>query len=666
MRQTTLGRRGQWRTRRIGWALLAGLVLAWFVVPLSAVQAHAELVSSSPAAGSLLPISPTVVKLTFSEAINPGLSAAVVLNAANTKQKINTEPSSAVSDTEIDIPLKSGLPSGNYLVVWRSVSTDDGHILEDAFCFAVANANGARPTGGTCVLPSGAIPGLGASATKDLSPSSLLSALGTWLAELATLAFVGGLLWQIVVLRIGSGLPLPAHDARGISAAARRGAVQDFEQRIIWLLGAVLLGNILLLLGNVFQTGAAFSVGLQAILVRSQFGTYWFLRQIAALVGLLALVLLPFGGLPEVRAGTTDISAAKVPPERVTPNAFAFAMPGNSAGTPGGASLSAAATASEQHLLLRDAVLLAAGLLLIFALAMSGHAASVTGPLAPYSVPVDVLHLLATSAWVGGIFYIAAALLPAIARTAPAERGVALVNLLPLFSPLAYVSVIILTLAGIFNTDAHLTSLDQFVTTGYGRALFVKLALVAAMIAISAWHVFRLRPQLSAALSNHPAHAGVPEIVARFARWLRIEAGLGVGVVLCVALMAALAGSLGASASSTKSQPVVLKQTTANGTAVTIAFTSTKAGSQPITIALKDSAGQPITDPNAKVTIVTTIQDMFMGTQTYPAPYVADDHDYAGTVDFLMSGHWQLVINITTTVKGQLQKQQATFTILAQ
>lgn len=649
--------------RRIGWLAVLALA-AWCALwPAGAAQAHAILVRSDPAAGSLLTQAPGLVRLTFSEQINPTLSRAVVLNALHTQQQINPAPSRAVSALEVDVPLPPKLGPGTYLVVWRSVSTDDGHILEDAFCFAVAQADGSRPASGPCTVPAGSVPGLGATSTTGLSPAALLSALGTWLALLGALAWVGGLLWQLGVLRLGTGLPATAQDARGLTRAARRGAILRFEGYLGWLIGAVLVGNLLLLTGNALQAGAGLGDGVRALLA-TQFGTFWLLRQIAALAGALVLVLVPFVGLPAVEVAA-PIPAPRAPKKGTPPKPGALAMTtaqGNTVTATGGAALTAA-PAAERRGLWRDGMALGAGVLVLIATALSGHAASVTGPLAGVAVPVDVLHLLATSAWVGGLWYTAAILLPTLAATTAQEQGTVLTRLLPLFSPVAYVAVFVLALTGSFNTDVHLTSLSQFVTTSYGLALFVKLLLVAGMIGISAWHVFRLRPRLAAALARSAQGTArvIPTQVRHLTTLLRTEAALGVGVVLCVALMSVLAGSLGAAPSSAGGQPVVLHATTTDGMNLTFALASTKVGGNAATLTVRDGAGNPVTD--ATVAINGTMLEMPMTTQA-ALSYAPSDQDYAGTVSLLMPGHWSLAISITTTANGAAHIDHATVTVV--
>src|SRR2546421_3372924 len=137
------------------------------------------------------------------------------------------------------------------------------------------------------------------------------------------------------------------------------------------------------------------------------------------------------------------------------------------------------------------------GLMLFIAIPMSGHASAVSSNLVVYAVLLDWLHLLAAALWVGGMMYIATIYLPVLKRRPIAERAHSLITLLPYFSPLAIAGVIIMAITGPFSATVHLSSLQQLLTTAYGRALTVKILLVGALLITSAIHVLLLRPRLA-------------------------------------------------------------------------------------------------------------------------------------------------------------------------
>ncbi|MEU3890715.1 copper resistance protein CopC [Streptomyces sp. NPDC029041] len=110
--------------------------------------------------------------------------------------------------------------------------------------------------------------------------------------------------------------------------------------------------------------------------------------------------------------------------------------------------------------------------------AMSEHAS--VGLQAGIAMPVDVLHLLAVAAWLGGLGALLVALYRAPAETpvdAPAVRR---------FSQVAFGSVLALIATGTYQSWRQLGSWSAFTDTLYGRLLLAKIALVVVLVGI-AW-----------------------------------------------------------------------------------------------------------------------------------------------------------------------------------
>ncbi|MFI1782161.1 copper resistance CopC/CopD family protein [Streptomyces rubiginosohelvolus] len=107
--------------------------------------------------------------------------------------------------------------------------------------------------------------------------------------------------------------------------------------------------------------------------------------------------------------------------------------------------------------------------------AMSEHAS--TGIQANIAMPVDVLHLLAVAAWLGGL----ASLLVALYRTP--DIGSAAVRR---FSAVAFGSVVVLAATGIYQSWRQVGSWSALTGTRYGQLLILKVALIAVLLAV-AW-----------------------------------------------------------------------------------------------------------------------------------------------------------------------------------
>lgn len=109
-----------------------GFAAAVVAAPIAA-QAHARLVSATPAAKSA-GASPRVVTLTFSDRVAPAFSSFDVVNAAGAKASVRTQVSQ--DGKTITGTLARPLAAGAYVVNWRIASTD-GHRMTGSYDFTV-------------------------------------------------------------------------------------------------------------------------------------------------------------------------------------------------------------------------------------------------------------------------------------------------------------------------------------------------------------------------------------------------------------------------------------------------------------------------------------------------------------------------------------------------
>ncbi|MFI8305550.1 copper resistance CopC/CopD family protein [Streptomyces sp. NPDC085927] len=109
--------------------------------------------------------------------------------------------------------------------------------------------------------------------------------------------------------------------------------------------------------------------------------------------------------------------------------------------------------------------------------ALSEHASQGLQP--GLAMPVDVVHLLAVAAWLGGL----TALLVALHR-APADTAVDTAAV-QRFSRLAFGSVVALVVTGIYQSWRQLGSWSAFTDTRYGQLLLAKIGLVVVMVGIA-------------------------------------------------------------------------------------------------------------------------------------------------------------------------------------
>ncbi len=157
------------------------IVTGWLLLIAAPAQAHAILVSSSPAAGATLGVTPAAVVLTFDEPLVRGFSHATVIGPAARRFQ------GTVYRATMRVPLSTNAP-GVYRVEWTTVSQVDGHTVSGAFRF-----------------------GVGVSVAASAAPSSPGPSRGDIIvavaraAEYAVLLLACGL---VVLRRLGRDLPL--------------------------------------------------------------------------------------------------------------------------------------------------------------------------------------------------------------------------------------------------------------------------------------------------------------------------------------------------------------------------------------------------------------------------------------------------------------------------
>jgi putative copper export protein/mono/diheme cytochrome c family protein len=164
------------------------------------------------------------------------------------------------------------------------------------------------------------------------------------------------------------------------------------------------------------------------------------------------------------------------------------------------------------------------------ALVQSGHAAATAGWLGTFHRAADGLHLIAASAWLGGLLPLA--LLLAAARRQEISPAVARDSTLR-FSTLGVIGVGTLLVTGIVNGWILAGSVPALIGTDYGRLLLVKVALFIAMVAIAAVNRLRLTPRLEREVAATNAHAK-GDALGALVRNSLIESTFGLAILVIV------------------------------------------------------------------------------------------------------------------------------------
>ncbi|MER6050507.1 copper resistance protein CopC [Streptomyces sp. NPDC001793] len=387
-------------------------------------SAHAALTGSDPASGAVVAHAPEQVALTFSEGVAMGDDSLRVLDPHGKRVdrgKLRDLCSGTVVKYAAGLP--PGLADGTYTVAWQAISADS-HPVSGAFTFSIG-----APSTTTAAVPQQQVGG------------GLVGAL----YEIARyLAYAG-----FVLLAGGAAFVLACRPA-----AAGVRSVQRLVVRGWALLTGATLAMLLLRtpytgsgkLADVLDLG-----GLQQVLLTKPGAALLCRLLLLAAAALFVAVL--FGAY--ARAHAADASDAP---------ASADAGPGT-----------ADAVKRRRDLTLALAVggvVVAAGLATTWAIAE--HAS--TGLQPAVAMPVDVLHLLAVAAWLGGL----AALLVSLYSGPAVERAA-----VRRFSRIAFGSVLVLVATGTYQSWRQVGSWHALTDTTYGWLLLLKVSLALVMVAVA-------------------------------------------------------------------------------------------------------------------------------------------------------------------------------------
>lgn len=170
------------------------------------VVAHAQLVASSPGAGSTVEESPEEIRLIFSEPLERQGTSLDLLDL-NGEQVFTRVGEIDPADPFALVVTQPGLADGVYRINWRTLSAADGHLQEGFFNFGVGDVPGTLAGG-----PSG-------STHEGADP---VGVVGRWLTYVGLLLALGLATFHRVVVR---DQPMPQRLIRALAAALALSAV---------------------------------------------------------------------------------------------------------------------------------------------------------------------------------------------------------------------------------------------------------------------------------------------------------------------------------------------------------------------------------------------------------------------------------------------------------
>ncbi|MER6387822.1 copper resistance protein CopC [Streptomyces sp. NPDC001523] len=410
-------------------ALVIAALLATLFAAASPATAHAALTASDPKDGAVVATAPAQVTLSFSEQVAMGDDSIRVMDPQG--KRVDTgelRDMCSGSTIRYGTALHSGLPNGTYTVAWQAVSADS-HPISGAFTFSIG-----APSATQVALPTQQAGG---------GPVGVAYGLARYAAYAGFIVLVGGAAFILLCWRRGSvERPLQKLVLRGwvtltaatlamlalrnpYTGSGRFADVFDLDGLKAVLetkTGASLVSRLLLL-------------GAAALFIAVLFGAYARRQQAAGTASAPA----PSG--KEAEAGDTGAQDRKDTADL----AFGLGIGGS---------------------------VLAAGIAATWALAE--HAS--TGIQPGIAMPADILHLLAVATWLGGL----AALLVALHKVPDIER-----EAVRRFSKVAFISVLVVTITGVYQSWRQLGSWSALTDTSYGRLLLIKVGLVTVLVGIA-------------------------------------------------------------------------------------------------------------------------------------------------------------------------------------
>ncbi|WP_405894859.1 copper resistance protein CopC [Streptomyces sp. NBC_00104] len=457
-------------------ALLAGAV---------PVSAHAALTGSDPQQGSVVQEAPDQVSLTFSEKVAMSDGSVRVYDPKG--KEADTGEVTDLGGNSYAVGLHSGLPDGTFTVTYQVVSADS-HPVSGAFTFSVG-----APSKTTVAVPEQEVGG----------------------------GVVGGLYGFARYLSY-AGFILLVGGAAFVLACWQRGAGVRPVQRLVvsgWLALTTATLAMLLLRGSYTGSGKlgdVFDLDLLGQVLQTKTGAALVSRLLLLAAAALFIAVL-FGAFArrdeEVENDGEAEDPAKAEEKEIEGVDEVDGIDGidELEGDTVESVEDGEEDEDDDDSLRRDLTfglaigggVVAAGLAASWA--MAEHAS--TGIQTGISMPLDVLHLLAVAAWLGGL----ATLLVALFR-APVEAQIETVAVRR-FSRVAFGSVLVLTATGIYQSWRQVGTWSALTGTSYGQLLLVKIGLVALLVGI-AWISRRWTSQLAEAPAEAEAEAAVEKVPA--------------------------------------------------------------------------------------------------------------------------------------------------------
>ena len=511
------------------------IVCTLFFLISQTASAHANLRESSPEPSEELDTTPERVIIWFTEPIEAAFSSIKVIDTSGADVTVGDTAFDATEPTAMWIQL-APLDQGTFTVVWRNVSSIDGHKVTGSFLFAVGES-----------LSAGSVIAI------DDQPliQSPFDPLIRWVIYIGIAVFAGGLLFDLLIA---------ARVARVEDLQDILGFAQQSSNRFSTVaLGAIIVVVIAQIAQLALQTAISFDDGLAAVdptrvidvVAQSDWGRFWSWRFAVAVLAAFAI----FAAQQNIRRNRLSLEPDEhdeIPLTTETP--FGIAA-------------------------------IALGGIYLLLIALTSHNAATPSDIRWFAIATDLIHIVAATIWIGGIAYLATASIHAMRSSTPTTSA-AFIQLASRFAPLAIFATIILVASGVVSSLMQVT-IPEALTTPYGRVLGAKIFLLVILIALAA------KNNRSVAKSSK---LGAPNSRS-ITRFIGIELGVAFAILLATAGLASLEPARQfAERNSIDVVDHVSHIETVSGATIDVKLDPGNTGTNTLTVNLTDSDGNPFTE----------------------------------------------------------------------
>lgn len=203
----------------------------------------------------------------------------------------------------------------------------------------------------------------------------------------------------------------------------------------------------------------------------------------------------------------------------------------------------------------------------LFSNSMVSHSNSLSS-LSTFAVPMDWIHFMAVSVWIGGLFYLSIILLKnlkpvdyddaksnSINPLSDISNNIMSVHIISIslmnFSFIVIIALCVIGISGLYLGYIHLQDLNSVFNTSYGQILILKLALAFPLIFIGRYNQLKIYKYTSLVanlvknLGNNTTYEGIPnqnrenriELFRKLNRSLKIESLLGITVLIVASFL---------------------------------------------------------------------------------------------------------------------------------